>query len=299
MDVELNLTLVTFGGFKYRYLYFVIMFMVYILIICSNSTIVWLIVVQKSLHEPMYIFIAALLVNSVVLSTVIYPKLLIDFLSEKQIILYQACLFQVFLFYALSCSEFLLLSAMAYDRYVSIYKPLQYPSIMRRTRVNIFLLLCWFLPAIQVAVPIAGNANTPLCNFTLKGIFCNNSVNHLHCVNSRELSIYGMVVLFNVALSPMFFILFTYIKIIIVAYQSCGNVRKKAAQTCLPHVLVLMNYSCLLTYDMVIVRLESEFPKTARFIMTLQFVTYNPLCNPIIYGLKMKEISKHLKILFS
>ncbi|XP_005953447.2 olfactory receptor 6N2-like [Haplochromis burtoni] len=299
----MNLTYITFGGHveveKYRYLYFVIMFMVYILIICSNSTIVWLIVVQKSLHEPMYIFIAALLVNSVVLSTVIYPKLLIDFLSEKQIILYQACLFQVFLFYALSCSEFLLLSAMAYDRYVSICKPLQYPSIMRRTRVNIFLLLCWFLPAIQVAVPIAGNANTPLCNFTLKGIFCNNSVNHLYCVNSRELSIYGMVVLFNVALSPMFFILFTYIKIIIVAYQSCGNVRKKAAQTCLPHVLVLMNYSCLLTYDMVIVRLESEFPKTARFIMTLQFVTYNPLCNPIIYGLKMKEISKHLKILFS
>ncbi|XP_012780401.2 olfactory receptor 6N2-like [Maylandia zebra] len=299
----MNLTYITFGGHveveKYRYLYFVIMFMVYILIICSNSTIVWLIVVQKSLHEPMYIFIAALLVNSVVLSTVIYPKLLIDFLSEKQIILYQACLFQVFLFYALSCSEFLLLSAMAYDRYVSICKPLQYPSIMRRTRVNIFLLLCWFLPAIQVAVPIAGNANTPLCNFTLKGIFCNNSSNHLYCVNSRELSIYGMVVLFNVALSPMFFILFTYIKIIIVAYQSCGNVRKKAAQTCLPHVLVLMNYSCLLTYDMVIVRLESEFPKTARFIMTLQFVTYNPLCNPIIYGLKMKEISKHLKILFS
>ncbi|XP_039890645.1 olfactory receptor 6N2-like [Simochromis diagramma] len=299
----MNLTYITFGGHveveKYRYLYFVIMFMVYVLIICSNSTIVWLIVVQKSLHEPMYIFIAALLVNSVVLSTVIYPKLLIDFLSEKQIILYQACLFQVFLFYALSCSEFLLLSAMAYDRYVSICKPLQYPTIMRRTRVNIFLLLCWVLPAIQVAVPIAGNANTPLCNFTLKGIFCNNSVNHLYCVNSRELSIYGMVVLFNVALSPMFFILFTYIKIIIVAYQSCGNVRKKAAQTCLPHVLVLINYSCLLTYDMVIVRLESEFPKTARFIMTLQFVTYNPLCNPIIYGLKMKEISKHLKILFS
>uniref|UniRef100_A0A669D9P9 Olfactory receptor n=2 Tax=Oreochromis TaxID=8139 RepID=A0A669D9P9_ORENI len=307
MDVELNVTLVTFGGFaelhKYRYLYFVVIFTLYILILCCNSTIVCLIWTHKNLHEPMYIFIAALLINSVLYSMTIYPKLLsdllIDFLSEKQIILYQACLFQVFLFYALSCSEFLLLSAMAYDRYVSICKPLQYPSIMRRTRVNIFLVLCWFLPAIQVAVPIAGNANTPLCNFTLNGIFCNNSVNRLYCVNSRELSIYGMVVLFNVALSPMFFILFTYIKIIIVAYQSCGNVRKKAAQTCLPHVLVLINYSCLLTYDMVIVRLESEFPKTARFIMTLQFVTYNPLCNPIIYGLKMKEISKHLKILFS
>ncbi|XP_030614554.1 olfactory receptor 6N2-like [Archocentrus centrarchus] len=299
---EMNLTYIALGGHveveKYRYLYFVIMFTVYILIICSNSTIVWLIMIHKSLHEPMYIFIAALLLNSVLLSTVIYPKLLIDFLSEKQIILYQACLFQVFMFYVLSTSEFLLLTAMAYDRYVSICKPLQYPTIMRRTTVNIFLVLAWFLPAVQVAVPIAGNANTPLCNFTLKGIFCNNSVNHLSCVTSRALSVYGMVVLFNVALFPMLFILFTYTKIIIVAYQSCGNVKKKALQTCLPHVLVLINYSCLLTYDMVMVRLESEFPKTARFVMTLQFVTYNPLCNPIIYGLKMKEISKHLKTLF-
>ncbi|XP_030613199.1 olfactory receptor 6N2-like [Archocentrus centrarchus] len=299
---EMNLTYIALGGHveveKYRYLYFVIMFTVYILIICSNSTIVWIIMIHKSLHEPMYIFIAALLLNSVLLSTVIYPKLLIDFLSEKQIILYQACLFQVFLFYVLSASELLLLTAMAYDRYVSICKPLQYPTIMRRTTVNIFLVLAWFLPAVQVAVPIAGNANTPLCNFTLKGIFCNNSVNHLYCVTSRALSVYGMVVLFNVALFPMLFILFTYTKIIIVAYQSCGNVKKKALQTCLPHVLVLINYSCLLTYDMIIVRLESEFPKTARFLMTLQVVTYNPLCNPIIYGLKMKEISKQLRTLF-
>ncbi|KAL3969547.1 sal-like protein [Sarotherodon galilaeus] len=303
MSAEMNITYITFGGHveveKYRYIYFVIMFMVYVLIICSNCTVVWLIITHKSLHEPMYIFIAALLVNSVLLSTVIYPKLLIDFLSEKQIILYHACLFQVFMFYVLSSSEFLLLSAMAYDRYVSICKPLQYPTIMRRTTVSIFLLLSWFLPAIQIVVPVLRNSITPLCNFTLKGIFCNNSVNHLYCVTSKALSIYGMVVLFNGALFPMLFILFTYIKIIIVACQSCGNVRKKAAQTCLPHVLVLINYSCLVTYDMVIVRLESEFPKTARFIMTLQFVTYNPLCNPIIYGLKMKEISKNLKRLFS
>ncbi|XP_035770520.1 olfactory receptor-like protein COR3 [Neolamprologus brichardi] len=224
MNAEMNITYITFGGHveveKYRYIYFVIMFMVYVLIICSNSTIVWVIIVQKSLHEPMYIFIAALLVNSILLSTVIYPKLLIDFLSEKQIILYHACLFQLFMFYVLSSSEFLLLSAMAYDRYVSICKPLQYPTIMRRTRVSIFLILSWFLPAIQIVVPVLRNSITPLCNFTLKGIFCNNSVNHLYCVTSKELSIYGMVVLFNVALFPMLFILFTYIKIIIVACQT-------------------------------------------------------------------------------
>uniref|UniRef100_A0A669ED26 G-protein coupled receptors family 1 profile domain-containing protein n=1 Tax=Oreochromis niloticus TaxID=8128 RepID=A0A669ED26_ORENI len=291
MDEVLNATYLTLDGYvevnKYRYVYFFIFFILYSLIICSNSTIVYIIWIHINLHEPMYIFIAALLLNCVLYSTTVYPKLLIDFLSEKQVTTYSACLFQFFTFYTLGSSEFFLLAAMAYDRYVAICKPLQYQTIMGKTTVSIFLAVAWLVPACHIVVLTAGS------------IFCNNSVNHLYCVTSKALSIYGMVVLFNGALFPMLFILFTYIKIIIVACQSCGNVRKKAAQTCLPHVLVLINYSCLVTYDMVIVRLESEFPKTARFIMTLQFVTYNPLCNPIIYGLKMKEISKNLKRLFS
>ncbi|XP_023268320.1 olfactory receptor 13C2-like [Seriola lalandi dorsalis] len=299
MDSELNVTYIILDGHvkldNYRYLYFMIMFTAYIVIICCNATIVGLIVIHKNLHQPMYIFIAALLVNSVLFSTNIYPKLLIDFLSEKQIITYSACLFQVFIFYFLSCSEFLLLAVMAYDRYVSICKPLQYPTIMRNTTVSILLVLAWILPACQTSIPVVLNINNKLCSFTLKGIFCNNSVNHLYCVSSRVLSIYGVVVVLNVAIFPMLFILFTYTKILIISYRSFGEVRKKAAQTCLPHLIILMNYSCLLTYDMIIIRLESDFPETARFVMTLQIIMYNPLCNPIIYGLKMKEISKHLK----
>ncbi|XP_071328560.1 olfactory receptor 6N2-like [Trachinotus anak] len=302
MDGKLNVTYITLSGYvemnKYRYIYFVIMFTVYILIICSNSTIVSLIWIHQNLHEPMYIFIAALSLNSVLLSTNIYPKLFIDFLSEKQIISYSACLFQYFVYYSLAGSEFLLLSAMAYDRYVSICKPLQYPTIMRKTTVSILLLLAWLLPALHVMVATTLSGNRKLCNFSLKGIFCNNSVLKLHCVSSRVLSIYGLVVLLNVALVPVLFILFTYTKIFIISYRSSRDVRKKAAQTCLPHLLVLISFSCLCTYDIIIARLESDFPRTVRLIMTLQMVLYHPLFNPIIYGLKMKEISKHLKRLF-
>ncbi|KAM9342699.1 olfactory receptor 13C2-like [Pholidichthys leucotaenia] len=298
----MNVTYLSFEGHveldKYRYLYFVIMFAMYVLIICSNSTIMCLIMIHKSLHEPMYIFIAALLLNSVLLSTTIYPKLLIDFLSEKQIILYQACLLQIFLFYALSGSEFLLLAVMSYDRYVSICKPLQYPTIMTKATVNTLLLVAWLTPAVYVAVLVIDFINTILCSFTLKGIFCNNAINHLRCVSSRVMTAYGLIVLCSVALLPMLFILFTYTRIITIAMKSGREVRKKAAQTCLPHLLVLINYSCLITYDVVIIRMESDLPKTARFAMALQIITYNPLCNPVIYGLKMKEISKHLKNLF-
>ncbi|XP_039673252.1 olfactory receptor 6N2-like [Perca fluviatilis] len=302
MDDELNVTYITLGGYvevdKYRYVYFVIMFIVYLLIICSNSTIVYLIWVHQNLHEPMYIFIAALLINSVLFSTAVYPKLLIDFLSEKQTISYSACLFQFHLFYSLGGSEFLLLAAMSYDRYVSICKPLQYHSIMRKKTVSIFLGLAWIVPASQIAVPAGLSAKEKLCSFILKGIFCNNTVYKLQCVISGARVVRDMIILLNVALVPVLFILFTYTRIFIITYRSSREVRKKAAQTCLPHLIILINFSCLCAYDVIIVGLEPHFPKIVHLIMTLQVILYHPLFNPIMYGLKMKEISKHLKRLF-
>ncbi|XP_051258769.1 olfactory receptor 4B1-like [Dicentrarchus labrax] len=300
MDYTLNVTYITLSGLvevhKYRYLYFLVLFTVYILIICSNSTVVYLIYIHKNLHEPMYIFIAALLVNCVFYSTSIYPKLLIDVLSEKQIISYPACLCQFFMFYSIGSSEFLLLAAMSYDRYVSICKPLQYPTIMTKTTVSIFLVLSWLVPACHIAIPAILSAETKLCNFTLKAIFCNNAIYRLQCVQSRVITIQGVVALLNLTIFPMLFIIFTYTRILIICYRSCREVRKKAAETCLPHLLVLISFSCLSAYDIAIARVESNLPKTARLIMMLQIVLYHP--NPLIYGLKMKEISKHLKRLF-
>ncbi|XP_005813841.2 olfactory receptor 52E2-like [Xiphophorus maculatus] len=299
----MNVTYINLSGHveleKYRYVYFSIMVIAYILILSSNFTVVCLVVIHKSLHEPMYIFIAALLINSILFSSSIYPKLLIDFLSEKQIVSYEACLIQAFTFYTLSCSEYLLLAAMAFDRFVSISRPLQYHMIMRKRTVSVFLVLAWFVPACHIVVPFIGNANSKLCSFTLRGIFCNNSVHHLFCVASRALLTYGLVALFNIAVFPMVFILFTYTVILIVAYRSCGDVRKKAAQTCLPHLMVLINYSSLFAYDMIIVRLESDISKAVRFVMTMCIIMCSPLFNPVIYGLKMKEIYKHLRRLFS
>ncbi|XP_026152029.1 olfactory receptor 10AG1-like [Mastacembelus armatus] len=303
MDCELNVTCLNIEGYvevdKYRYVYFVIMFIIYLLIICFNSTIVCLIWIHKNLHEPMYIFIAALLLNSVLFSTNIYPKLLIDVLSEKQIISYSACLFQYFIFYFLGSAEFLLLAAMSYDRYVSICKPLQYPTIMRKRNICILLVLAWVLAASHVVVQTTIlSAETKLCNFTIKGIFCNNAIYGLPCVRIIVISVLGVVALVDLIILPFLFIIFTYTKILIITYRSGREVRRKAAETCLPHLMVLISFSCLSVYDIVIARVESSFPKTARLIMTLQVILYHPLFNPLIYGLKMKEISKHLKRLF-
>ncbi|XP_015260340.1 PREDICTED: olfactory receptor 4K3-like [Cyprinodon variegatus] len=299
---ELNETFITLEGHvelhKYKYLYFVFMLTAYVCIIICNLTIVYVIWMHRNLHEPMYILIAALLLNSLVFCTNIYPKLLSDFLSEKQIVSYSYCYIQFFLFYSLSGSEFWLLAFMAYDRYVSICKPLQYATVMGRKTVSIFLSLAWLVPASVTGVQVILSSNIKLCKLNLNGILCNNSIYHMFCVSSKVHIVFGALSVAVTALLSMLFIIFSYTRILIIAFQSSQEVRKKAAKTCTPHLLVLMSFSCLCAFDVIIVRLGSNFTKVVRLVMTLQVILYHPLFNPIIYGLKVKEISKQLKRLF-
>ncbi|XP_013889520.1 olfactory receptor 6N2-like, partial [Austrofundulus limnaeus] len=301
MDITFNVTYITLDGFiqlhEYRFLYFVFMFTVYILILCCNIIIVCLIVTQKSLHEPMYIFIAALLLNSVMFSSVVYPKLLIDILSERQIISYSVCFFQHFLYYSLSGSEFLLLTVMAYDRYVSICKPLQYPTIMRRRTVSTLLIYAWITPAFHLSLSLMAVRilNERPCSYTLNGITCNSPLYYLLCMHLEVLVIVDMLTLLNVALIPVVFILFSYTRILTISYRSSNEVKKKALHTCVPHLLVLLSFSCFGGYDVITVELEYEISKLVHLAVTLQIIVVQPLFNPFIYGLKMKEISKHLK----
>ncbi|XP_054471844.1 olfactory receptor 52K1-like [Anoplopoma fimbria] len=184
---------------------------------------------------------------------------------------------------------------MSYDRYVSICKP-QYPTIGKHLTLHPFFHAT--AAHCNIAVLTILSSETKLCNFILKGIFCNNAIYRLQCVSSGVITIFGIVSSLDLSVLPMLFIIFTYTKILIITYKSCKEVRKKAAETCLPHLLVLISFACLSVYDITVARVESNFPKTARLIMMLQIVLYHPLFNPIIYGLKMKEISKHLKRLF-
>ncbi|XP_024116252.1 olfactory receptor 49-like [Oryzias melastigma] len=304
MELKYNVSLITLDGFiqieKYRVLYFLIVFTVFILILLCNCTIVFIIVAKKSLHEPMYIFIAALLTNSLMFSAAVYPKLLVDILSKRQTITYYTCFFQHGVYYSLGASEFLLLTAMSFDRYVSICKPLQYPSLMSKRRVTAMLMLSWLWPLLQLMVAISGKViiNQRPCSFSLEAIFCNTELQKLLCIKLEEFAVLDMMILINVALLPALFILFTYIRILIISYQSSKEIRSRAAQTCLPHVLVLVNFSCLGSFEVIIGFFGSGYPKALRLTVMLQIIIYQPLFNPTIYGLKMKQISRHVKMLF-
>ncbi|KAM3607233.1 uncharacterized protein V6R79_003858 [Siganus canaliculatus] len=294
-----NASCIVLAGFQlllaHRHLYFLLMSSAFLLILGSNFTVLFLIWRHRLFLQPMYVFIAALLVNSVLFSWAIYPKLLLDFLSAAQTVSYSGCLLQFLLFYCLSGSEFFLLSAMAFDRYASICRPLHYDAIMRRSRVKLLLAAAWLLPVCQTSVPVLLSADMKLCRHSLRGILCNNALYGLHCASSGVLRGFGVAALVNMALIPLLFILFTYGRILLASYRSSRSVRTKAAQTCSPHLLVLLSFTCLCAYDIISARLASALPWAAHVLMTLQAVLYHPLLNPLIYGLKLRQISGLLR----
>ncbi|KAM9494984.1 olfactory receptor 6N2-like [Clarias gariepinus] len=262
MDYIINVTYLMLEGHvdleHYRYLYFIITLTINIMIICFNTVIIFVIYKNENLHKPMYIFIAALLCNALFGTTAIYPKLLTDLLSERQIISFGACLFQAFCLYTYGASEFTLLSAMAYDRYVSICRPLHYTTIVNMSTVRKLILLSWCLPCCEVGIAIILTSRLQLCRSKLNRIYCDNySIVKLNCIETFVNNLFG-IILFGIAVFPqVVFIMYSYVRILAVCLKSSKHFKKKALQTLSPHLLIFLFFSVNGSFEMINNRLDS------------------------------------------
>ncbi|XP_049331940.1 putative gustatory receptor clone PTE03 [Astyanax mexicanus] len=285
---------------KYRYVYFIISFTVYLLIVCFNAGVIFIVLTDKKLHEPMYIFITALLLNSLFGTTVIYPKLLSDLLSERPGISYEGCLIQAFCIYTVALTEFTLLSAMAYDRYVSICKPLQYPTLMNMSTVRKLLFICWFVPFCEIGILVILTYRLKLCRFKLERIYCSNyAIVKLSCGDTTVNNLYGIFITVIAVIPPVIFIIFSYVRILSVCLKNSKEFRRKALQTCFPHLIALIIiFSVISCFEVINNRLEKSVPHIASMMMSMAILVILPLFNPVIYGLKLQEIKKRIKTLF-
>ena len=273
--------------------------LLFILIICSNTVVLYVIYVHESLHKPMYAFIAALLINSLFGSISIYPKLLIDLLSATQTISPPACQLQSFLAYVYGAIEFTLLSAMAFDRYVSICRPLQYHSLVRTQTVKLILVLAFCLPSCKIGIAIILSTNAGLCKFVIMRITCDNySLVKAGCGDSTISNAYGLCVMVLSILPHLIFIMFSYARIFSICLRSSRDFRRGALNTCLPHLVIFLNFTIIIMFEIIQTRIPSGIPHIVRLIVSLLYVVVPPLFNPLMYGFKMQEISQHLVVLF-
>ncbi|XP_042350658.1 olfactory receptor 10J4-like [Plectropomus leopardus] len=295
----LNLTMFMNIG-HYRYPTFVFCLLLYSFIVTANLAMILIIIREKTLHEPMYVFIAFLSVNSLYGSAGFFPRFLMDLLSDTHLISRPACFTQIFIIYTYATYELTILSIMAYDRYVAVCHPLHYHRKMNSKTVYTLSCLAWVCPACNLTVSLFMIVRLPLCGNNIQKVYCASwNIVKLSCVTTAVNSIVALLGAIAIAFLPFSCILYTYLRIVVACWKKSSEVRGKVLQSCLPHVISFVIYSITSFSDTALSRQNpDEINPFVAVIMSLEFVIIPPVLNPLVYGLKLPEIRKHiLKIL--
>ncbi|XP_072281397.1 olfactory receptor 6N2-like [Pyxicephalus adspersus] len=282
---------------KFNILLFLTLLCIYLFIIAANILIFFVIQRQPSLHFPMNFFIGALSCLEICYTSVTIPKMLADLLNEEKKITLSACIVQAYVAHSLGASECYILTVMGYDRYLAICKPLQYSSIMTTRRYIHLVVGCFvggfLIPLIEVILI----SPLPFCGPNqIENVFCDfTPLIYLACTDTNfyitvEFCI-GLLILLIISF-PL--ILFSYIRIILVILKIKSKLgRQKAFSTCGAHLIVVTLFFGSAAF--VYVRVSKSSSVDLDRTVGLTYAVFTPLANPIIYGLKNREIKKSIQ----
>ncbi|NP_001000804.1 olfactory receptor Olr1261 [Rattus norvegicus] len=275
---------------------FLLFLLMYMITVFGNLTLIILIVLNAHLHTPMYFFLCNLSFVDLCYSSVITPKMLMNFILKKNLISYMGCMSQLYFFCFFIISEFYVLVSMAYDRYVAICNPLLYNTIMS-PRVCSYLMLASYLMGFADAMIHTG------CMLRLS--FCDeNIINHYFCdflpllqlsctstyVNETEIFIVGGKDI--ILPSVIIFISYGYILSNIFQIRSTLG-RSKAFSTCSSHITAVSLFfgSCGFMY----LKPPSAISIDQGKISSIFYTIVVPMLNPLIYSLRNKDVKVALR----
>ncbi|XP_006863525.1 PREDICTED: olfactory receptor 3A2-like, partial [Chrysochloris asiatica] len=256
-----------------------------------NLSILAAILVEPKLHTPMYFFLGNLSVLDVGCITVTVPPMLNRLLSHKRAISYEACLSQLFFFYLMVGMDCFLLTAMAYDRFLAICRPLTYSTRMSQEIQIILVVASW-------ACSFSNALTHTIALSTLN--FCGpNEVNHFYCdlpqlfplscssTQLNELLLFGVG--FIMAGSPVVLIIISYshVTAAVLRIRSVEG-RKKAFSTCGSHLTVVCLFYGTGIFNYM--RLGSETASDQDKGVGVFNTVINPMLNPLIYSLRNADV---------
>jgi olfactory receptor len=264
---------------------------IYVLTVWGNLGMIFLIGLSSHLHTPMYLFLASLSFIDLCQSTVITPKMLVNFVTEKNIISYPECLTQLYFLCVFAIAECYMLASMAYDRYVAICNPLLYTVTMS------YEVCSWMVVGVYGMGFVGATAHT-VCMLRL--IFCNNDVvNHYFCdlfplleLSCSSTCINEVVILcfsaFNIVV-PTLIILGSYIFIIVNILQIPSTEgRSKAFSTCSSHFSAVSVFFGTLAF--MYLQPSSVHSRDQGKVSSVFYTIVIPMLNPLIYSLRNKDV---------
>ncbi|KAM5225809.1 olfactory receptor 10W1 [Hipposideros larvatus] len=274
-----------------RVLSFLGVSLVYIFIISGNVLIVVAIQTEARLHTPMYYFLGSLSGVEICYTAVVVPHILANILQSEKTITLLGCATQMFFFIGFGNTDCFILAVMAYDRYVAICHPLQYPLIMTLT-------LCVRLVIVSVVVGlflssqlVAFIFSLPFCRArNIEHFFCDvPPVMRLVCANSH-IHEQSVLVSATVVIAVPFLLIATSYAFIVEAVLKIPSAagRHRAVSTCSSHLtVVLLQYGCC---AFMYLRPDSSYYLKQDKFISLVYTLGTPLLNPLIYTLRNSEM---------
>ncbi|XP_066537807.1 olfactory receptor 52B2-like [Hoplias malabaricus] len=277
---------------------FLIGTLTYCAILVFNLTIILTIIFNRKLHKPMYILLFNMPVNDIMGSTVIFPQLVSSILSQNRYISYSACFVQALLAHVYGVGSFLILIAMAYDRYIAICCPLKYNTLMTPNNLLKIITIMWTIDFTMIGLLLALNYNKKICSTKIVDIFCNNpSLMKLICEDIQPNNYYGLFII-ALLIVPLLLVTFTYIQILMtVVIKRQSDAKSKAIQTCGTHLIVFLCLEFCAVCVLLAHRFEAASPNLRR-ATGASVMIFPPIVNPLVYGLKTKEIRQSIILFF-
>ncbi|XP_043927864.1 uncharacterized protein LOC122802279 [Protopterus annectens] len=302
--LPVEFTLTTFSGNQMRLSLISVPFLfIYMLSMGGNVTILVIIKIEESLHEPMYIFLCMLAIINLVTCNIVLPKILAMLWFRENKISFETCLTQMFFIHIFSAAESSVLVAMSFDRYTAICNPLRYTNIFSNAFMLKIGLLCYIRGIILIIPEVWLASRLPYCTSRIIPIsYCDHmSVVKLACTDTTVSNVYGIIVISLIVLVDFVLIVLSYIKI----FQAVLNIGsreeyQKALNTCGSHLSVVLFQYITASFSFITQRLGKVAGSDALVLFSCLYVILPAMLNPIIYGIRTKEIRKnilkHLKI---
>ncbi|XP_039602279.1 olfactory receptor 1078-like [Polypterus senegalus] len=241
----------------------------------------------------MYIFLCNLLFCELIGASSFYIKFMFDLHTNNQVVSLSACLTQIFFIYVYVSAEISILTVMAHDRYVAINFPLHYVTIISTRKAQMFISVAWVYSISVIIMGVILAARLPLCGNQIDSVYCSNwEIVKLSCIDTSTNNIFGFLIICSLCL-PLIFIIYSYIKILIVCWNSSKSRRYKAFQTCVPHLVTIFFFTCSVLFEVIQSKLNLKRAlNTLTLFASLEFLTLPPLLNPLVYGIILPEIRK-------
>ncbi|XP_071379683.1 olfactory receptor 10A6-like [Centroberyx affinis] len=282
---------------EYQGLASAVLFLVYLLTLIGNASIIALFATDRGLHKPMYCIMLNLNACDILFSTTTLPKIITKYWFQSGKISFTACFIQMYFVHYLGSVNSFVLFIMALDRYLAICHPLKYPILIKNSTIIILSITAWVVAKAVPLMLVIRAYPLPYCaSNTINHCYCDHiGITKLACTNRAPYGIPAFIAAMIVLLVPLAFIVFSYSSIILAVLKIANSQgRLKTLSTCSAQLIIITLYYLPRSFVYLSSIVGIKFSPDMRIVIIMLYSLFPPMVNPLIYCLRAKDMRESL-----